>query len=125
MTGTSPRKPRKRAISPPTNQNLLKGNNEGPSRQAKSAAIDHDDLPARLQSAINVSEGQEGMGEFEDAWEDEFEDDEGGSVHFNPDSDAESSSESDEMADDIPGAGKRVDVDVDEEDGLSQLSLLP
>lgn len=116
MAGKPSNKAKKRPISPTsTSQAPIKPskNLEPEEREAKSAAIDHDDLPARLQSAINMSEGQEGIGEFEDAWEDEFEDEDAGSVHFNQDSEEEE--EDDKMEDNIPGAGRSLEADDDDE----------
>lgn len=69
--------------------------------RAKAAAVDDgDDVPARGLGSLKV-DGEEGMGEFEDQWEDEFEEEE--DVHYNE------ASEDDE--DDIPGAGKADGAD--------------
>ena len=71
-----------------------------PASATKSAAISSPN--GNDPSRPRTHEDADGMGEFEDAWEDEFEDDEEGSVHVNEDSE-------DDEEEDIPGAGKPDD----------------
>ena len=78
----------------------------GPGQTSKATAVDKDDLPARLNAVVSLDQAEEGIGKFEDAWEDEFEDENGSDgkrVYFNPDDDDDGEDE-----DIIPGDGKKA-----------------
>ncbi|MBW0530125.1 hypothetical protein O181_069840 [Austropuccinia psidii MF-1] len=115
-------KNRKRSISP---QSTAKSNDLN---KSKLSAIDQDDLPARLDASIKVGEGEEGIGEFEDAWEDEFEEEDGGednnSLHFNNDDDIDDDDD-DENEEMIPGDGKSLDNGDDQVRGDQSRSPSP
>ncbi|KAI8452767.1 hypothetical protein BY996DRAFT_4639631, partial [Phakopsora pachyrhizi] len=67
---------------------------------------EEEDLNEKLNSLKKISDGLEGMGEFEDAWEDEFEDED--SINLNDDDEDEDEEDDD---DNIPGDGKVEDED--------------
>ncbi|KAA1139270.1 ribosome biosynthesis protein rrb1 [Puccinia graminis f. sp. tritici] len=113
---------RKRSLSKSTKRTAAETDGQSPNKS--TAVVDKDDLPARLNAVVSLDQAEEGIGEFEDAWEDEFEDEigsEGHSVHFNPD-DEEDENEDEDI---IPGDGKELGQDEDDEqDGMGWYSFL-
>ncbi|EFP80022.1 ribosome biosynthesis protein rrb1 [Puccinia graminis f. sp. tritici] len=109
---------RKRSLSKSTKRTAAETDGQSPNKS--TAVVDKDDLPARLNAVVSLDQAEEGIGEFEDAWEDEFEDEigsEGHSVHFNPD-DEEDENEDEDI---IPGDGKELGQDEDDEqDGMAK-----
>ncbi|KAI7956996.1 hypothetical protein MJO28_004091, partial [Puccinia striiformis f. sp. tritici] len=102
---------RKRSLSKSTKSTTTGSGNNNKS----TAIVDKDDLPARLNAVVSLDQAEEGIGEFEDAWEDEFEDEngsDGNSVHFNPDDD----DDDDEDDDMVPGDGKPMGGDEEDDD---------
>lgn len=116
------KKNRKRSLSKATKpEETVKDTPTNHELNPKSAAlIDKDDLPARLNSVINLDQAEEGIGEFEDAWEDEFEDEhgsDGNSVHLNHDGDSDDDDDDDDI---IPGDGKELSDEDESKDGESR-----
>ncbi|WAR58972.1 hypothetical protein PtB15_10B314 [Puccinia triticina] len=63
---------RKRSLSKATKRTATEADEQSPNKS--TAVVDKDDLPARLNAVVSLDQAEEGIGEFEDAWEDEFED---------------------------------------------------